>query len=321
MLTATAWSKHRRKVQPAVTRWRSLSPSVATVDSLGVLVAKDTGKVVVELSAGGWRHVIDTVQIGLTPSRILVDENWKSGWRSSWRAYGDPEPVAVDVSGGAALLNNGDGNFFSGVYYRHTFDAVKGIAMDIDLSTPITRTQWQILQPGLQPFLNLHQIERWDHKTGYLSGFLDDTPGCYFSYPNGEGEGALTEMPWYTSMRIALNDSSFKLNDGRWYRVRLQIFPSGRCGIAINGHAVFISPGLGPLRHPVLPIIQGNTVDTRMLVGHVVIRSGIPNDVDWTTLEFDGFNWVRLSRRPPVSASRSPRSSRRSSAPAPEARE
>ncbi|HEU4879521.1 MAG TPA: hypothetical protein VFT21_08710, partial [Gemmatimonadaceae bacterium] len=310
LLTATAWSNQRRRIQPAIVRWRSLTPSIATIDSLGVLVATDTGKVVVELSAGGWRRVIDTVQIGFTPSRILVDERWKSRWKTEWRAYGDPEPIVVEDSGKSALLNNGDGNFFSGVYYRHTFSAANGIAMDMDLSTPITRTQWQMIQPGLQPFTNLNHIERWDHKTGYLTGFLNDTPGCNFSYPAGEGDGALTGMPWYASMRSAINDSSFTLSDGRWYHARLQIFPSGRCGIAINGYAVFIGPGLGPLRDPVLPIIQGHTVDTRVLVGHVVIRSGVPDDVDWTKLAFDGFNWIRLSRRSPVSASRWRQSSR-----------
>jgi hypothetical protein len=318
LLSARGWSRSRRKLQVATVRWRSLTPKVAKIDSLGILVAADTGQAVVELSAGGWRRVIDTLQIRSVPAKQLLDENWDASWGRRWRTFGDPRPQVTTKGKTRALLNNGDGNFLSGVYYRRAFDARQGIAIDFDVSSPVDRLQWQNIHVGLQGFANFKDVERWDHRTGYLGSYVGNVPGCFFTYPEGEGEGSPTGTPWYSSMQTAMGDSSFNLYDGRWYHVRLQLFPAGRCGIAINGKAVIISDGPGAPRAPIVPIIQGNTVGTRMLVGHLVLRSGVPDDIDWTGLRSDGYKWLRV---PEAIASHSPRSSRRSSAPARVARE
>jgi hypothetical protein len=308
LLVAEGWSRGRRRIQPSLARWRSLTPEIAAVDSLGVLTATDTGRVVIELSAGGWRRVVDTVLIASTPTVTLVDEKWDSSWNTRWRPFGDPQPAVVADAARRALLNNGDGNFLSGLHLNRPLDAEEGLTIDFDVSTPITRTQWQIIHVGMPSFMNANHIERWDHKTGYIAAYVDDAPNCSFSYPAGEGDAALTGTGWYASMQTALDDSSFKPFDGRWYHVRLQLFPGGRCGIAINGKAVMIMPGLGPPRAPILPVIQGNSVGTRVLVGHLVIKSGVPDDIDWSALKYDGYNWLRAPESP--NASRSQRSSR-----------
>jgi hypothetical protein len=319
VLSAQAWSRSRRRLETVVKRWRSLTPSIASVDSLGIPIPTDTGRAIVELSAGGWRRVVDTFKISSVPAKQLVDENWDATWRTRWRTFGEPKPSIVTEGTTRAMLTNGDGNFLSGAYYHPAIDPRHGLSVDFDISTPVTRLQWQIIHVGLQGFSNSNHIERWDHRTGYMAPYVDSNPACSFSYPSGEGERARTGTSWYASMRAAMADPNFQLYDGRWYHVRLQLFPAGRCGIAINGKAVIIDQGLGPPRVPVLPTIQGGTVGTRILVGHLVIRSGVPDDIDWTTLKFDGFSWVRMGQR--VSASHSPRSSQRSSAPARVARE
>ena len=163
--------------------------------------------------------------------------------------------------------------------------------MEVELSTPISEFQWQIVSVLLQPFSTRSELDRWDHVTGYISDHLDRIRGCDFTYPTGEGRRALTPQ-WFNSWRRAVGDSSSTLHKGSWYKVRVQIFPDGRCGLAINGHPVLVNIGNGPVRLPVLPMIYGSTAGTRILVGKVLITSGVPRDLDWSSLRFDGSGWV-----------------------------
>ena len=66
------------------------------------------------------------------------------------------------------------------------------------------------------------------------------------------------------------------------YRVRVQLFPDGRCGVAVNGRAVWLSaaPALGAASARVA--LQGMSVDARMLVGRVTVFTGVKPDVDWS---------------------------------------
>ena len=293
LLNALGFSRDRNPVAPRVARWRSLTPEIASVDSLGVLVGKKPGFAVVELSAGGWRKTLETLEIRSATTKLLLDEKWDSGVNARWRVFGEPDPIIVRDGGANAFFNNGDGDFFSGAYSRHTFDARRGISMDFDVSTPINRTQWQLIIAGLQPIENASRIDTWDHKTGYITGRIGEEPACWFTYPIGEGKDRTTQPPWYQSMISAMGNPSFRIDEGAWYRVRVQIFPDGRCGTAINGRALIINRDIRPLDIPVLSVIEGMSVDTKILVKRVMISSGVPTDIDWTGLTYDGISWLR----------------------------
>lgn len=295
-LMPLGWSKGRRRMSPVTVRWRSLTPSIAPIDSLGVLLPRDTGNAVIELSAGGWRIKRDTIRIGPVSVATLLDERWGPNAFNRWRVFGDPQPVILKDGKLDTFYNNGDGMFFSGAYLRNGFDTRRGIAMDFDVSTPITRTQWQVVIAGTVVFRDAEHLTQWDHKTGYLQGVVDRSPGCWFKFPQGEGARATTDLSWFPSLRVAIRDSSYRIDTGKWYRVRLQIFPDGRCGTAINGHALTIEPGNGPLSLSVHAIIQGSSVATRILVGRVLVQSGVPTDIDWTPLRFTGYFWERDER-------------------------
>lgn len=292
-LKARGWTKQRDVVSPQVARWRSLTPDIAEVDSLGILVGTKPGFALIELSAGGWRKAVATVEIRAAEVKTPIEESWGTAVNDRWRVFGNPSPKLVRNDGITAFLNNGDDNFFSGAYMRRRFDARDGVAMDLDISTPINNTQWQLIIAGLQPWAKSTWLDEWDHKTGYMIGDNGGEQGCWVNYPFGEGKGNTTRSPWYRSMLLAVGNPSFRIDTGKWYRVRLQIFPDGRCGMAINGRSVVIGQGRGPLTSPVLPIIEGMSVGTRILVGHVKIISGVPSDVDWTGLSFDGSTWTR----------------------------
>ena len=77
-------------------------------------------------------------------------------------------------------------------------------------------------------------------------------------------------------------------NTGRWYRVRLQIFPDGRCGIAVDGKPLGIDATLRRLDRPAWLVVYGNSIGTRMLVGPLEVWEGVKEGVDWGRLSRDG---------------------------------
>ncbi len=296
-LRPTGWTRDRRPVSPAVARWRSLTPAIAAIDSIGILIARDTGNAIVELSAGGWRTTRDTIPIRAGQTKTLLDEKWEGDVLKQWRLFGSPLPALMRIGGRRFFYNNGDGTYFSGAYLRDGLDASRGIAMDFDLVTPVNRNQWQIVLAGLPSVTRPKELARWDHRTGYVSDYMSRDLDCWFAYP--EGEGATARLPiWLLSLRSAISDFSYRIDMGVPNRVRIQLFSDGRCGIAINGHALRIAQSTRPAGGSVHPAFQGNSVGTRMLVGAVVLRSGTPPDIDWTRLEFDGHYWApRPTRR------------------------
>jgi hypothetical protein len=175
--------------------------------------------------------------------------------------------------------------------------------MDFDASTPLTQKQWQLITVSLADDPDEARLRAWDHRTGYIAPYLSPAySSCGFAFPAGEGEEAATRAPWFASLRIAMKDSSYRLDTGRWYHIRVQLFPNGRCGIAINGKPLMITPAESTPKGPMILIIQGHSVGTKILVGCLTVVAGIPTDIDWTRLEFDGSKWVQ-----PREAGRSPR--------------
>src|SRR6185436_12528758 len=106
----------------------------------------------------------------------------------------------------------------------------------------------------------------WDHVTGDGPPGLS-TPGCGVRYPTGVNRKHLGENLWVLSVGSA---SQYRMPDdaytGRPFRLTMQIFPDGRCGVGIDGKAVWTAPAVffQPRFHLML---AGNSVDTRMLIG------------------------------------------------------
>lgn len=75
-------------------------------------------------------------------------------------------------------------------------------------------------------------------------------------------------------------------SSGRWYSVRLQIFPDGRCGVAIDGRPVARTETPVVFERPVRVMLDGKSVGTMILVGRVEVWEGVRPDVDWGVLDF-----------------------------------
>jgi hypothetical protein len=283
-LRAIAHDTLKNVVLPGVVRWRSENPAVADVDSAGLLLPHDTGAVTIDASAGGWRSVRTTLRIGAPGSRVMLAENWATGLAGSWVMHGVPSPRIVDDPRfGRAFNNNGDGSFFSGAYTSHAYETSGGLWVDATLSARVTATESQEQVIWLFAMSDSAAWANWDHVTG--DGPAGSaSPGCSIRYPWGNRRKHLGEEVVITGVtksgRASVPDD---VHTGRPFHVTLQIFPDGRCGVAIDGKAVWIGPADFFGRRVHLDL-AGNSVDTRILLGSLRVATGIAPGISWTSL-------------------------------------
>lgn len=247
--------------------WTSSDAQVASVDDAGRLEPHRNGVVTITVSAGGWRtaSVTRTIVSGVT--REVLHETWSSDWLLRWTRYGDPLPRLVKAADGTpAMFPNGDDTYSSGVYSIGRYDATDGLAIDVQLKTPISRSWLQNLTVALLALTPVTGPE------GNPSG-----EGCVFMYPAHEGgSGILTAG---TGDGAAAVDPA--LAAGRWFRLRIQLFPDGTCGFAIDGHFLYRGSSHHPSSATFAVKIDGQTYQSQLLVGPLTVWEGIPPGVNW----------------------------------------
>jgi hypothetical protein len=282
--------------------------STTHVDSLGTIVARRPGRITLTASAGGWRKVRHTFVAVPRHDSVVVRETWTLG-PVAWRLFGDPQPqVVADRALDRALSNEGDGAYFSGAYLKQRLRPVHGMAVDAVVRTPVTEYQWQSLLLGLHPLGNSAAIERWDHRTGYLPlpSNARGAAACIIQYPLGAGleglAGIATSSGWISQTAF----DARTLGDGTPWRIRLQVLPDGRCGVAVNGRALAVS---NQRYHPgdsLMLLTYGSSWRSRMLLGPLTISEGVPGDIDWTSTA--GASLPPPPARQPAPARTTPRS-------------
>ncbi|MGH7616383.1 MAG: AAA family ATPase [Gemmatimonadaceae bacterium] len=281
-LTASGLDSAGRPVPLGVVRWRSEDTTVATIDSAGRLKPRRAGRVSIFASAGGWRDVHKTLTIAEADSRVLLDETWTDSLTARWRPFGVPRPILVTGAPfGHAFLNNGDGSFFSGAYTIRSFETKRGLWVEADVSTPITSGESQDL------VIVLSNMDRdsvaWaalDHATGDGPVGIS-SPGWSVRYPRGEGG-----IHWGEQIEawVPPDGNNFTVPPtariGKPYHVVMQIFPDGRCGLAIDGKPLFVS-GARLLEPRVHVTLSGNSVGTKLLVGRLRVLTGLAPNITW----------------------------------------
>lgn len=164
-----------------------------------------------------------------------------------------------------------------------------GLGVEAMVSTPITQTQWQAVAIALRSV-------RQNQAEAAVSMAMDapSTPThqferCSAGFPASEdmrGIGhVLASVAEQLPKRLPV-DSSFI--SGAWFRLRVQLFPDGSCGIAINGQARWRSRPALPTDQPYRIWITGNSANTRVLVGPMEVWSGVRGDVEWEAAEERG---------------------------------
>jgi hypothetical protein len=265
-------------IRVVAARWRSLDTTVARIDSLGVVTPRAVGRATFEVTAGGWRSTTATLEIVPSLTRRVLEETWQHGLDSSWVPFGSPRPVTMpDKRQGAAFFSNGDRYYYSGAYTKASFGAREGIWIETSVSTPLTDIGgWQEQLVGLFSPTDPVRARQWDHFNG------DAPPGthCTAYMPWGAGPDAKKQVLFSTAAGEAVLPAPSVLSTGRWYSVILQLFPDGRCGLAIDGRPLWVSPpGL------VVPTVQvklaGRSVETRVLLGALRVFEGVAPSVRW----------------------------------------
>ena len=273
---------------PAPLIWTSLTPAVATIDSVsGILIPHAPGRALIRLSAGGWLTADTTVRIDSETALLVLVEDWTKGLAAQFVPFGVPVPSVVNNTPvGPAMRNNGDGSFSSGVYSRKQYVGAAGLGVEAVVSTRVDSLQWQTLSLEFRPGMDSTRLARWDHRDSEMPRSPDAqrVGQCQVVIPAGEGiENARTiSLADIRLERLALDPRYFS---GRPYRVRMQLFPDGRCGVAIDGKPLSIVPGLPLDSTRYRLVIAGNSAQTDILVGQVRMWTGVPSDIRWLDLD------------------------------------
>ncbi len=255
-----------------VLRWWLDGTSRASIGAdNGVLTPREVGSVVVHVTAGGWREASAVITIEPNVVTPGPSETWSDDSLTGWQRLGRPRPAVVALPrGGRALAINGDGSFDSSVLAAAPMPSRRGVGAEFEVSTPIDRDKWQRIRVAL---LGEYSIGP--------SGLPVGTAACGFSTPTGEGAINLKRMGLGGQTGGATFDVPGWIRSGGWYRVRLQVFPDGTCGVALNGRAIWrsaqamgLDPGLRVLMH-------GQTVGTMIVVRSVGTWQGVKTDLDW----------------------------------------
>jgi hypothetical protein len=119
----------------------------------------------------------------------------------------------------------------------------------------------------------------WDHVTGDGPPGVS-SPGWSFRYPAGISGTHIGEQFQISAVSAQLLPAPPGLGTGRPFHLVMQIFPDGRCGLALDGKRVWVGPAnfFEPAVHVML---AGNSVGTKMLIGHVRIVTGIAPNIAW----------------------------------------
>jgi hypothetical protein len=237
----------------------------------------------VHASAGGWRVDSAVLEIGPAQAQSTIAETWEGGIGPDWVAFGEPRPEVVREGGTAALWNHGDSSFESGVYSRRGVTGARGLGVETLVSAPLTAVQWQVQAIRLESRTDSTRFAAWDHRTGGPPGYTEASLNCGVSFPGGEGGPATKRMGLNAGERSRLIDAPSDMPAGRWHRVRVQLFPDGRCGFAVDGVPVWLSPDPVPLNVPFHVWLHGRSHGTRVLVGPVDVWQGVKGDIDWRT--------------------------------------
>jgi DNA-binding SARP family transcriptional activator len=267
----------------APVRWSSSDTLVASVDSTGDVQAHKAGTVTVTASLAGWRAVSAHFAVrGAAPVTVL-DERWTDDWHVRWILFGDPLPtLATGPEGIRGMWNNGDGTFPSMVVLRRSLSARDGLGVEVRLSTPITRDNWQRAHTAFFPGIDTLALQRGDPKKAPASPG-DVSAGCGANFPVASGTHAHSVLSAQTNVSeaIEMGAAAAQLASGKWWTLRVQILPDGRCGIAVNNKVVWLSAGAISLAREFRLRLGDESYGATLLHGPLQIWTGVRTDINW----------------------------------------
>jgi DNA-binding SARP family transcriptional activator len=265
-------------------RWSVDDTLVATVDADGVVHPRRHGTVTVRASAGGWRTVTRRFTVAGARPAVVLEERWDANWRERWIPFGDPAPVVTVGPGGIpAFWNRGDGTYLSSAVLGRAVPAAAGAGVEVMVSTPVTGATGLRLRVSLTPQADTAATRSADPRGPAPEPSLPTTV-CVAAYPgDGDYGAARIEVASGIAGLVPLGEqAAAALRSGRWWTLRLQVLPDGRCGLAVNGRVAWISEDILPLDRPLWLRIGDASRGARLLHGPLTVWTGVRTDVDWT---------------------------------------
>jgi len=248
---------------PDVIAWRVSDTTVTRLMADGVLQPLRTGAAWVHVTAGGWRSDSALIRVVAPEAQRIFSEDWAQGLAGRWALFGDPNPMVVRTAeGGTAFWPHGDSTYYSGAISTTAFTSNRGMGLEVSLRTPITQPIWQ----------RLHLVLGTSHSA------------CSFTLPSGEGRELSERMTFGAPDGAKTQQTPTDLLE-RWYRLRVQVFPDGTCGFAIDGVPRWRSEWANPPSERYTIKLYGQSVDTQLLVGPLQVWYGVRTDVDWSVLD------------------------------------
>jgi hypothetical protein len=271
-----------------VVRWQSSDSLIASVHpASGLLTAVAPGLVTIQAVAGPTQRDSVHVVVGESLAEIVLEESWSSPAPSIWRLYGVPTAeIRTHPHLGRALFNRGDGVDQSGAYTVSSYSADVGLTIEMEISSPMRRDKWQRLVVELVSARDSLLLADWDHGGGAAPGTrIRSGTACSVAHPASEGENSFRGFEVAVGHRNITASAVPPMWSGEVYRLRLALLADGRCGVAVNGQPIFLSPTSIPLDAPKRLWISGNSVGTDIAVGKVTVWQGDPGGVDWSSVQ------------------------------------
>lgn len=265
-------------------RWRSLDPEVLEVDSLtGEAMPRAAGQARIRAAVPGLAETTRTIGVRPNVTAALMTESWDAGWSSRWWPYGEPRPVVEVRDGVRALDVNGDGSFASGAVLAMAIPLAGGVAAETRVSVRITKPQWQTIKLLLRPAVDLRRMSDEDRANGNIHFDPSRNDECGFGLPAGEGLTSASQMLAFKAGDQRLLPLPAGAKEGRWVTVRLQLFPDGRCGVAVDGVPIFLSRQRLRDAASLQLHVNGNAHETDARAREVTVWRGVPPGVEWTS--------------------------------------
>jgi DNA-binding SARP family transcriptional activator len=274
-------------VPPATLVWSSADTTVARVDrSTGVVYPRRQGRVLVTVTAGGWRRDSAELVIGAPGSQGRLEERWEALDSATWYVEGRPLlRTERDPAGAGTLVlavprvaaDGVYGDMVTSLTSQAGYSAQHGIGVEARVASPTTGPRRQRFLIALAPPDSVG--------VGGVRDPLADPRSCVLAYPGGSGPGAVSRFVLSVGGMQKRLPADEGVAAGDWYTVRLQLFQDGTCGVAVNGVALERSHARISTAAPLHLRLEGGSTDTQLRIGAVALWEGLKGDVDWSGVD------------------------------------
>jgi hypothetical protein len=166
---------------------------------------------------------------------------------------------------------------------RPEFSAAQGLGAEVRLSTPLGRSSWQRARTLLVAGVDTVAFRDADQLKAPPSLGRSDAI-CGANYPGGSGRYGRSRLDLFggITQTIDLGPLAERLASGAWWTLRIQILPDGRCGVAIDGQVLWLSPEPVPLDGEFRLRLGDESAGSRLLHGPLQLWTGVRTDSDWS---------------------------------------